>query len=234
MRASVVSLCLLLGLFVLPAPNASAQIVPRGSLNFILGVPQGDFADNVDNLGFGIELQGGIGIQPAFMIGADLGFLIYGTERRSEPFSTTIPDVTVDVRTTNNILMGDLFFRIQPQASAIQPYVEGVIGFKYLFTETSVQNENFGEEVASSTNFDDFASSFGGGAGVDIHLHSGESEEGKPFSIMLHLGARYLFGSSADYLKKGSVRREDGQVTFDVSRSRTDLLIPKLGVTFKF
>ncbi len=213
----------------------NAQIKPRGTVNFMMGIPVSEFADNVDNLGFGINLNGGIGLAPApVMIGLDLGYLIYGYERRSEPFSTTIPDVTVDVETTNSIALGHIFLRFQPQTGAFQPYAEVLFGFKYLFTRTSVDNRATDEEIAASINFDDFASSYGAGGGVEISVFQGENDNSRPYSILVNLGVRYLLGSSAEYLRRGSTSREDGALTFDVNKSRTDLIIPQIGATFLF
>ena len=215
--------------------DSQAQIRPRIGIDFMMGIPVDEFADNVSNIGFGGNLSGGIGLAPApVMIGIDIGYLIYGYERRSEPFSTTIPDVTVDVETTNNIALAHVFLRIQPQTGALQPYAEALFGFKYLFTRTSVENQFSDEEIAASVNFDDFASSYGIGAGLDIQVFQGLNDNSRPYSIMINLGARYLLGSSAEYLEKGSTSQVDGELRFDVTRSRTDMILPQLGVTFLF
>lgn len=229
---------LLMSLFCLCAllsQTAAAQVTPRASVDFLIGVPVGEFADNVNNLGFGIGLNGGIGLSPApVMLGIDIGYLIYGFERRSEPFSTTIPDVTVDVETTNSIAFGHVFLRIQPQTGALQPYAEALFGFKYLFTRTSVENRQSSESIAASVNFDDFASSYGFGGGLDIRVFQGVNDNSRSYSIMINIGARYLLGSSAEYLERDSTGRENGELSFDVIRSRTDLILPQLGATFVF
>lgn len=228
------SLFLLLTGITLPL-DASAQIQPGGKVNFIMGLPVGEFADNVNNPGFGVDLTGGIAFAPApVMIGLNAGFLIYGLERRNEPFSTTIPDVTVEVQTTNNIAFGHLFFRVQPQKGRLQPYFDALFGFKYLYTQTSVNSEQSGESIATSVNYDDVAASYGAGAGVDFHVYSKYGERSRPVSIAIHIGARYLLGGSADYVKNGAIRREEGSVFVDVTRSRTDLITPMLGASFRF
>lgn len=212
------------------------NVSPRVSANFIVGIPVDEFADNVDNVGFGLNVTGGVGFKTVpFMIGLDLGYMIYGFERRSEPFSTTIPDVTVDVETSNNIVLGHLVFRVQPQQGTFQPYLEGLFGFKYLFTSTSIQNQFSDENIASSTNFDDFASSYGAGAGMVVQIVQRENEVGRQSSILLHLGFRYLLGSNAEYLQRGSIERlSNGDIAFEVAQSRTDLIMPMLGATFTF
>jgi hypothetical protein len=235
MRPGLLSVSALALVLMLCAQTAHAQVRGQASVDLTLGVPTGEFGDNIDHPGFGLDLSGGIGLGPApIQIGLAGTFLIYGIESRSEPFSTTIPDVRVDVETTNSIVMGHLYLRIQPTEGVVQPYAEGLFGFKYLFTSTSIKNRGSGEEVASSTNFDDIAASYGFGGGLDFRVYNGVREDGGRKVVLVHLGARYLLGGNAEYLKRGSIRRENGEVTYGVSRSRTDLIQPQLGVTFQF
>jgi hypothetical protein len=219
------------------AQSASGAVRPQGSISFLVGVPQGEFRDNVSNPGFGLDVFGGLGFGRApVVIGLDVGFLIYGRERRSEPFSNTIPDVTVEVETTNNILQTHFVLRLQPPEGAIRPHADALIGFKYLFTQTRIESERFGdnESIASSTNFDDFALSYGIGGGLTIDLYRPQGEDKEVQSVGLQLGVQYLLGSEADYLRKGSIRREGGSIEFDVERSRTTFLEPYLGVAVQF
>jgi hypothetical protein len=217
---------------------AGAQPQPQGSLQFIAGFPQGGFSQNVESVGYGANLFGGIGIgRTPIVIGVEGGFLIYGYERRSEPFSTTIPDVRVDVTTSNNIALGHLVLRLQPPTGAVRPFVDGLVGLKYLFTETSIENQRHRSDapIASSTNFDDVAFSYGAGGGLNIRVFSGTmGEMRRPGELSIGLGIRYLFGGEAEYLKKGSIRRENGDVSFDVERSQTALLVPHIGVVARF
>ena len=57
---------------------------------------------------------------------------------------------------------------------------------------------------------------------------------GRSGDIALDTKVRYLRGSRADYLKEGSVRRENGAVVFDVLNSRTDVVSLQIGVTFRW
>jgi hypothetical protein len=51
---------------------------------------------------------------------------------------------------------------------------------------------------------------------------------------MLDLRARYLYGSPARYLKKGSIRQQNTTSVHDVSVSRTDALTVYAGVVIEF
>jgi hypothetical protein len=217
--------------------TALAQRFEAGG-NFAVGLPQREFRDNIDTQGYGLTGHFGAFVADSpIMIGAVLGYLNYGTEKRWEPISETIPDVTVEVRTTNNIFLLHGFARVQPQRGPVRPYVEGLWGFKYLFTQTSIRDDSIvADTVASSTNFDDFAGSWGVASGVDIRLWDGRWQHGHGnLEISLNVSAKYLWGSEAEYLKKGSIQRfPDGSIGYFVMRSETDMLVPQVGLRIRF
>ena len=128
-------------LFVLfQTVSVFAQI---GGINFTLGFPRGEFQQKLNKTGFGGTLHFYLW-EPnptrPFSIGADVGYLLYGSETRREPFSPNIPEVTVDVDRTNNIVNYHLLFMISPLKGAIRPYLEGVFGGAYFFTETKIKS----------------------------------------------------------------------------------------------
>jgi hypothetical protein len=229
-------------------PDSAAPVPPKSSwrpqfeIDFALGLPQGEFADQVDDLGLGASILGGIGL-PSWpvVLGAEFCFLTYGREKRTEPFSTTIPDVYVDVITTNDIVMGHLLVRVQPRSGWLRPYLDALFGFKYFSTSTSIPayvydpggSSGFAT-LASTTQLDDTALSYGAGAGLDIRLKEWSYSQGGVMALRLNLGARYLFGSEARYLKEGSIRRQEDEVEFDILRSRTDMLIIQIGLALEF
>ncbi|RPI25832.1 MAG: hypothetical protein EHM61_13340 [Acidobacteria bacterium] len=233
-RQFLVGSALFLALLFAFLSPAAGQNFDLGA-DFIIGLPQNQFRDNINEEGYGASGHFGyfLGDSP-IMIGVDAGFLNYGTMKRWEPFSDEIPEVTVRVQTTNNILLAHGFLRLQPQQGPVRPYVEGLLGFKYLFTRTSVVDEFYDETIASSTNFDDLAGSWGVGTGLDIRLWENRRHRGV-VDVSLTLGAKYLWGSEAEYLKKGSIRRDpDGGVTYLVLQSRTTMLIPSIGARVRF
>ncbi|HVK40195.1 MAG TPA: outer membrane beta-barrel protein [Candidatus Kapabacteria bacterium] len=220
------------------ASTASAQS-PAVGASFMVGVPTGEFSDTLDKVGFGLGVEVGyhVGTAP-IEVGLQAGFMTYGSESRKEPWSTTIPDVTVDVETSNNIALGHLYLRLIPKDGVVRPFVDGKLGFSYLFTSTSVESEGAGEDgaIASSTNFDDGVFSYGGGAGALVLLwqndRRGEGDE--VGEVLLDLRVGYLAGGEAEYLTNGSMRREAGSVTYVPKKSRTDLIDARLGVQVRF
>jgi hypothetical protein len=216
--------------------NIFAQIA---GINFTLGFPRGEFQEKLDKTGFGGSLQFYLW-EPTynrpFSIGANVGYMIYGMESRNEPFSYTIPDVTVNVSRTNNIVNYHLLFMISPFEGPIRPYIEGLFGGAYFFTETKIKSQggNY-EDVASSVNFNDNTWSYGGGGGLMMRILKLNDPEIRGLDeIMLDLKVRYLVGGEAEYLKEGSVILYNGRAYYDVVKSKTDLLTAHLGVVILF
>jgi hypothetical protein len=215
---------------------ALAQNVHLG-VDFLTGFPRSEFSNNLGANGYGFAAYGLYGMPRVPLgIGLELGYMNYGSEQRREPLSPTIPDTTVKVRTSNSILTNHLFLRLQPRRGSVRPYADGLIGFKYLYTRTSVRGEGSSEPIAVSTNLDDWALSYGAGGGVQILLYQERAQrsKGRPAHILLDAKLRYIRGSRANYLTRGSIRQENGRVIYDISRSRTDMLVTQLGITFRF
>jgi len=211
----------------------------EGGLNLSVSVPQGEFADQTDAIGIGGNLHFLYQLPATpVALGINLGFMNYGSETRSEPFSTTIPDVKVRVTNSNNLGSGHLVARIQPPNAVFKPYVEGLFGFNYLYTDTKIQDDDVfddDDDVASSTNFEDWTSSMGVGIGFRFKMTTIRDENATPIGgLFLDIGTRYLFGGDAEYLKEGSIRRDGAQVTYDVAESRTDLIQINVGVVLEF
>lgn len=111
--------------------NSFAQ---AGGLNIMLGFPRGEFKENVKRTGFGLSghfLFLAPSAQRPFGIGLNIGYLNYGQETRREPFSLTIPDVTVDVERSNNLVNFHAIFQLGFGSGAVRPFVEGLFGGSY-------------------------------------------------------------------------------------------------------
>lgn len=212
----------------------------QGGLFFVVGSPKGAFSDNVDRNGYGVSVEGlykksGF----PFGIGLDFMYMNYGSESRNERLSTTIPDLKVRVDNSNNIVGGNIVLRLQPIEGPVSPYIDGLFGFKYLFTETTIKEIKTlaaDEEIASSTNFDDITLGYGIGGGVLVRVYISESSGPlqAPVSVYLDLKGRYMYGGDAEYLEEGSIQRVDGEVTYDVRKSRTDIMQYYFGVSVTF
>ena len=222
-----VSMMILLGCCA--TSNAQTQRFQFG-LDFTTVIPTGDFSKNVTNNGYGAGVQFlfRLGRLP-LLLGGDFAFATYGSDEHIESISETIPELEVKVRTTNNITMPHLVLRAQPREGRVRPYADALVGFKYLSTDTTILSESTGEELTSSKNLSDLVYSYGFGGGVQVRLASAGNGD-----ISLDSKVRYLRGGRAEYLKEGSVRRENGTVFFDVLTSRTDVVTVQVGITFRF
>ncbi len=234
----VLALVYLIFLVILPC-NVNAQIHGLDfGFNLSMGVPKGEFNENVENLGWGGSIYGVYNLPNSpFMVGLDIGLLSYGREVRSERFSLTIPDVTVRVVNDNNILLTHLLFRIQPDWGGTKPYFDSLFGFKNLFTTTRIESETiFDEEIAESTNSSDWALSYGLGVGLKIKVFEKfDPDKDEHFSLFIDIGMKYLWGGEAQYLKEGSIiRTTPGEVSYDFNQSETDLLLFNLGISMLF
>ncbi|MES2765873.1 MAG: hypothetical protein V4642_08400 [Bacteroidota bacterium] len=212
----------------------------QAGLGLILGLPRNEFRDNVTNPGFGIG--GHIGYAPnkmPLMFGVEFDYMAYGMETTKVPFNeSTTGRVNVDLQTTNSIVSGHLFSRLQPATGLLRPYVDALVGFNYLNTSSSVNDEYSDQSIASSINFQDGAFSYGAGAGVMFKIldgNLGEDQMGETHfgTTLLDFRVRYMKGGEAEYLKRGSIKEDPNdktKVTYDVYKSRTDMLTFRLGV----
>jgi len=225
---SVLSVCFL-ALWIGGVTIVRAQEYQAGGY-FTTVIPRGAFKENVSNNGYGGGGQFLVRLGPSpFLTGGDAGGVVYGSESRREPISSTIPNLQVRVRTSNNIFLAHFLLRVQPRKGLVRPYADGLIGLKHLYTRTSISDISDDEDIASNTDLSDTTLSYGFGGGIQIAL----SQKGER-AILLDGNVRYLRGSQAEYLKKGSIRQVNGQAFFDVLSSRTDVIAVQIGVTFRF
>jgi hypothetical protein len=225
------------------ASGASAQAPPAGgpqkpervqvSLGFPVGVPVGDFGRNVANAGgVSAQLDASLG-RSIVSVGGEVSCLWYGTESRDVDLGPAIPELAgtvVSVTTDNAMLFFHGRVRVQPHRGRWRPYADGLFGFDYIYTETSIDGTDCGSSCSSSiqaTNMDDFVPSFGAGAGVMIGLGKADNPPWR-----LDISVRYLWGGEARYLIDGAVQRASNVSLLDVRRSRTDLVAMYVGISF--
>lgn len=221
--------------------SANAQELDA-SINFQVVLPQNEFDESINTTGVGLNLNGLYRFpQSPFGIGLDFNFINFGRDTRDEPLSSTIPDLTVRVENEYNLVQGFLVAKVQPRDGVLRPYAEGLAGFNYFYTQTNIENRrNQGDEpIATDTNFEDWAFAWGGGGGLMIRVFdrrgSASLNAENPIAAgYINLGARYLNGSEAEYLREGSIVIENGSVTYDTLQSRTDMLVIQLGFVLRF
>lgn len=222
---------------VLPS-SSSAQAVegltqPRPSraaagVSFVVAQPIGEFHDNVSSA-FGGEGHVVLRRSQHSVLGLRLegGFLNYGHERKRVPLSSTFGGrIQVDLNTNNNIALIGAGPQLMATGGPVRPYVHGTAGLAYFFTESHVEGANDSYEFAQTTNHDDAAFAYGGGAGVIIPLPV------KRTLLSIDLGARYLNSGTVSYLKEGGIRdNADGTITLSPSETKASMITYRLGVS---
>ncbi len=216
---------------------SSAQDRFQASLNFLMAYPQNGFKNNVDRTFYGLSGEFFFRLPKSpFSLGLSLEYMNYGSETRTGPLSEDIPDVWVDVTTRNSLFSAAAVLRLSPTEGFFRPYVEGLVGFNYLFTYTSLRDDSCcSEDIATTTNFDDWTLTYGAGAGAILRALDVRSREGRSvFSLHIEIGLRYLKGGTAEYLREKSVLRSSGSLTYMPLISTTDLVKSHFGIVFRF
>lgn len=213
------------------------QSIFQAGMSFDIGFPQDEFKENIESNGYGISGYFGLNFpQSPLVLGITAKYLIYGMETREEPWSPAIPEVSVDVTTTNSIFMTQFFLRIQPSQGKVLPYLDGLAGFSYLTTDTRIKDQGDYEQIASSKIFSDFTFSYGVGTGLQFCVYDAleKNKNNDLMAVYIDVGIQFLKGGIAEYLKEGSIEIDDGDVFYDKKESATDITVMKIGVSFAF
>ncbi len=193
-----------------------------------VGVPQGEFAENVN-------IAGGLGVSGLFPMGsmfgfrAGLDFMIYGSDRRRVPLGGgALGLINVDVTTTNAIFGGNIGLQAGMPGTRLQPYVGGMIGFSAFTTTSSVAGSNSDDEpFASSNNSNDVAFAKIALAGLYIPLSNGRT--------IIDIGVRHTWnGEEVRYLTPGDINEDvNGDIVLTPNRTRADFLTVVIGVSIR-
>ncbi len=203
-------------------------------LSFALGDPQGSFAQTLDRNAYGVDASFTTKIpKMPVHIGAGFIFQNFGWTERNEHFNSNIPEVDVRVRTTNNMITPHLLLRLEPGFGLISPFLEGSVGFNYLYTHSSVIND-WDEEMSGTVNYDYLTSNFGMGGGLKVRLYEGFDDDGEFMGVALVLRARRMIGGEALYMREGDLVSTAGGLEYNLNKSRTDLTTFNIGFMFNF
>ncbi len=196
-------------------------------LNFQLGIPQSNFGNNVDYVGWGFggniikQVRDG---SPLYA-GVDFGYLNFDRER---DVTLNSFNENIETETKNTIVTAHLLLRFYPEVNFfIEPYFEGLFGMKSIFTRTVLTDISNGNETLNSQ-FDesDFAISYGAAIGVEIPVI-------KEY-LSIDLRCAFQKGAVAEYYTRieDAVNTQIPLDAFELKNSNTDLLVPQIGVTF--
>lgn len=198
-----------------------------GSFSFMQSRPQDALAGNI-GLGYGVNGAYLFRLDDAgiFALRADAGFLQYGRESKRVPLSSTIGGrIQVDVSTSNFLVPLSIGPQLTWPKGSVRPYANGGIGGQFFFTQSSVEGSDDIGSFANTTNAWDKTMVWVAGGGVYVPVYQ------KRFNVLLDLGAQYVNGGRARYLKPGSIEDlPDSQIRITSMESNTHLVLVKLGV----
>lgn len=216
------------------APPAHAQ--HRVNVALAVSDPRGEFDVNTDT-GYGLVGGYRYGIGGGVLgIGLEGAFQTYGNARRRAPLSPTIPEIRVDVETSNNstYLLGAI--ELEPPTGPVRPFGMLNGGFSLFYTTTSLEDPLTNRRILTHTNKSDWTWVWGAGGGLRIRVHETPRLERAPSRLWVDLGATWQKGGEVEYLREGTLVTDSGQVDIDrrLARSEIELLLYRLGVTYQF
>lgn len=214
----------------------------EGTIGLAISIPHGELDENTDTgFGFGGSYTYALTDNRAVAIGGAASFLTYGNTERRVPLSTTIPDIRVDVETSNNMGFLQGMLRLKAPVGTVNPYGQLTGGLAWFSTTTTLRDTRFDEEVLSDTNQSDATWVLGAGGGLQVHVWTGQpgpatgnEPASPPARAYVDVGARYQWGGEVEYLPEGSLVTPDGEVDIDPVRSDIELTQITVGVTVEF
>jgi len=227
--------------------SAYAQEGYAFELKVLSGIPVGQFGDHIGPTVWGGSFYGSYHLKGTpFAIGAQIGAAKYGSDDPAD-----IPGYPLEPSTgtnfTYNMYLSHVILRYEPPQSRITPYLEALVGVKWLLTKQYLGTTTL-TPVYTGTTFmmidskdsvtvlSRVALSYGLGGGFRLHLFELSRNRGGnkgPVSVDLNLQGRYLFGGKAGYLREGAISFEDNQRQLDIHRSRTDMLLFNIGISLE-
>ena len=208
-------------------PEILAQ--PSATLYLTSAFPVGEFKDYVPNTGFGASTEFFFftpSQRTPYGMGISFSYVSYGVHLLPDPYNQ---DVLFSFNRANNFASAHILFQITPYKGSVRPYIETLFGGSYIYSSTEITNSYGGYSFLW---IDDWAWSYGAGAGLKLFIH------GDPFfnsgSVFIDLKVRYLFGTPAEYLNRNSVYFDGDVINYSTFESKTDMLTASIGLYFYF
>ncbi len=203
--------------------------------NFALSFPGSDLQKKVNGplpgwgLDFNYAIKGG-----HFLPGLSFVYLRFG----DEDVRLICEDGIFDLETQNVLLQWHISFRYRFTRNAVQPYLEGLAGFHYLYTQTTVSDAETDLQLGGKINHDDLAFSYGAGAGMLVRLYNGDHQSPSSFLHNLQLffdaRARYVLGGDASYYRENIILPGRDTSELSLTKSSIDMFTTQAGLVLAF
>lgn len=222
----------LLGAILLLSYTVSFAQKFSASADFQLAIPQSDYKLVNPNIGYGFRAnflyKPGVDIPLKF--GIELG--MQEKERVNQYFRGNIGGFTDEfkVSASSNIFSLMVITRFEPvQIRKVKPFVDLSAGWNVFYSTVEVERltyfSDYNDTYSNSTKAH-WALTYGATGGLDIPLN-------KKSDIGLELKLSYFIGNNSKYLTNPYID-ENAEVSFMTENSRTNMLIPQVGVRFSF
>ncbi|MCU0448075.1 MAG: hypothetical protein MUE85_24505 [Microscillaceae bacterium] len=254
---------LVLGLLIFCLNLAQAQT--HFGFSGQVGIPTNNFRENTNAVGGGFNFNAYFPFSPKvpIFLGINFGYMLYGVnqQRLVDNLEVKAGNIVLDripvdfnINTNNNLINGLVSLRFKAPLQTIQPYLEGAVGFNYLYTRTKIidntgrftvnnnnNTTNNNNVINARTQINSWVLSYGGGGGFMINLGG---------SAFLDLRVLYLIGGRADYYDRSQTQNwtltfggsnYNRQTPSDITAqgdgipksSTTDMFMGNIGLTFQ-
>ena len=189
-------------------------------------IPTGELKDDSPEIwGGGLSLDAAFKMKDSPVhLGGVLGYTLYGSEVRKGWHGPGLEDVRV--RRNNHLTYMLGLVRLKPEVSQnVQPYVDFVGGFSFIFTSAHFRDRVLEEPWDTVVDLSDFVMNYGFGGGLEVFLDD---------YLSLDFNVKLIKSSRANYLTPASVtyNTTDDVYEFDIQKSRFNHL--NFGVGIKF
>ena len=225
-------------------------------LHLQAGIPTAEFAEATDAFGLGVNMEYLHPLSPKVPVyaGIQFNYQMYGRNAYNRDLTAQVTvgnnvidviDVPLRIATTNATFGTHLMLRAVAPTKGVQPYVQGLLGTRLLYTRTSITsrnnqwlNDDDDDEIAGRTHLHDWVFSYGAGAGLMFRFNE---------IVALDVRLDYLNGGKANFydsddtrnwdvefvgIDPGTINDDDIDFGFAPRRSYTDMFNLNVGVTF--
>lgn len=220
--------------FALLSLSSFAQDGFSGYINFSPTVPMGEYKEVYDRTAWGG--RAGVLYQPyrklPVKIGIDLGYVTQGfnTQYYNSIGFSQFSDYRARARL--NIFSGLVNLRIQEgtDKKTVNPFVEALAGWNNFYGSAKLEGRNPAkdynwERIDRESTKGYWGFTYGGSAGLDIFLSK------KEHTVALEIKVAYMKGARTKYYTDPQVDA-NGYASFALNESKTDMLIPQIGLKF--
>lgn len=207
-------------------------------LTFSNVVPQNEFYKNLRSAGPGLSLYGGYAMDPipvAFGLETDLQFFSgdektfsYKNNGGWTVYRDTVSSTTMSIPIT-------AFVRLQPKMNFVTPFFETFFGVNIMTSSADYSGgyDVNGNRISDSKNKTNAAFTYGVGAGCMFKLVDFVQLPNSYTNLNLDIRVRYMFGSKSKY---STIKLDDNtaQPIFTDYKSKTDMLMTSIGISFRF